>query len=198
MGLTEGICSHYGQELKVAANHAAHKKKRGHSNWRLISEREETVENCGPGRFEEGRPVADSRSGRLFISGFQSGCPNMTNQQASVCESVMDESQCLPRGALSFPRHLPSRLTTTARNAFGSYCEKSTAVSDCTYSSHLVLAGQLRLRGKGNCPVSSLRMEAVLQRRALCSGSRCGGRPAFVLGCTLLRRGNYLQTAPLF
>lgn len=127
----------------------------------------------------------------------------------------MDESECLPRGVLSLTRRrsLPSSVLKAAifsllairpqrplsdNNHPQRVCqlfEKLTTISDCTYYSHLGLLEQLCLRSKRDCDIISLPVEMVSQHRALWSVSHSGGRPAFVLGCTLLRRGNYIQTA---
>lgn len=170
------------------------------------------VENSGVESPEKGRSAA-------YLSVYENmsvfKCSNVKHYRGTVCECVMDESECLPWGGLSFTRwwSLPSSLLKAAilairprrplseNNHPQRVCqlfEKLTTISDCTYYSHPGLLGQLRLRSERDCDIFSLPVEMVSQHQALWSVSHSGGRSALVLGCALLHCGNYLQTAPVF
>lgn len=159
--------------------------------------------------------------GRLLISGHTQTCRPlklMPKHYEPASECVMDEFECLPRGVLSFTRQrsLPSSVLNTEifsplairsqqplfdnnhPQRVWQLFEKLTTILGCTYDSHLRLLEQLCLRSKHDWNIFSLPVEMVSQHWALWLVSHSGGRPTFVLGCTLLRCGNYPQTAPVF
>lgn len=108
MVLTKGIFFHYGQELKVVVDHTAQKENKIlklEADLRKARKGLKTVGQAVPKRVVLSKIPAEM--GRLLISGRTQTCrPSklMPKHYKPASECVMNDSECLPRGVLSFTR----------------------------------------------------------------------------------------------